>query len=182
MMPRLLPVALASLAVLAGCGSDNFDQTITVPKDADAGAATTATPAATPAAPKGTKNLKDTSKKPLIPKPTGKKPKKLVIKDIVKGKGKVAKKGDEVSVQYVGVAFSTGDEFDASWDRGEPFTFTIGQGDVIKGWDKGVPGMRVGGRRQLTIPGNLAYGPTGSPPAIGPDETLVFIVDLKKVS
>jgi peptidylprolyl isomerase len=178
-MKRLIPLGLAVL-LLAGCGGDDFDQTVTVPKDADSStAAATATPAATP---EGSKNLKETSKKPLIPKPTGKPPKKLVIKDIVKGKGKTAKKGDDVSVDYAGIAYSTGEEFDASWNRGEPFTFKIGQGSVIKGWDQGIPGMKVGGRRELTIPAKLAYGPAGQPPSIGPNETLVFVVDLKKVS
>jgi peptidylprolyl isomerase len=178
-MRALLAIALASL-VIAGCGGDEFDQTVTVPKDA-AGSTATATP--TPAAtPEGSKNLKDTKSKPLIPKPSGKPPKRLVIKDIVKGKGKTAGKGDEVSVQYVGVSWSTGEEFDASWNRGEPFTFKVGEGSVIKGWDRGVPGMKVGGRRELIIPGKLAYGENGSPPAIGPNETLIFVIDLLKVS
>jgi FKBP-type peptidyl-prolyl cis-trans isomerase len=177
-MKRLFAIGLAGI-VLAGCGGDDFDQTVTVPKGAEA--ATTPTPAATePPAVEGSKNLKDTSKKPLIKVPKGDPPKKLQIKDIVVGKGKAAKKGDEVSVQYAGVAYSTGKEFDASWNRGEPFTFTIGHG-VIEGWSKGVVGMKKGGRRQLTIPGDLAYGPAGSPPDIGPDETLIFIIDMEKI-
>jgi peptidylprolyl isomerase len=179
-MRRLIGLALVSLA-FAGCGGDDFDQTVTVPEGAGAGSTPTAT-ATAEATPEGSKNLKDTDKKPLIPKPKGDPPSKLVIKDIVKGKGKTAKKGDEVSVQYAGIAYSTGEEFDASWNRGEPFTFTLGQGSVIKGWDRGVPGMKEGGRRQLTIPADLAYGAAGQPPSIGPDETLVFVVDLEKVS
>jgi peptidylprolyl isomerase len=179
-MRRLIGLALVSLA-FAGCGGDDFDQTVTVPEGAGAGSTPTAT-ATAEATPEGSKNLKDTDKKPLIPKPKGEPPSKLVIKDIVKGKGKTAKKGDEVSVQYAGIAYSTGEEFDASWNRGEPFTFTLGQGSVIKGWDRGVPGMKEGGRRQLTIPADLAYGAAGQPPSIGPDETLVFVVDLEKVS
>jgi peptidylprolyl isomerase len=179
-MRRLIGLALVSLA-FAGCGGDDFDQTVTVPEGAGAGSTPTAT-ATAEATPEGSKNLEETDKKPLIPKPKGEPPSKLVIKDIVKGKGKTAKKGDEVSVQYAGIAYSTGEEFDASWNRGEPFTFTLGQGSVIKGWDRGVPGMKEGGRRQLTIPADLAYGAAGQPPSIGPDETLVFVVDLEKVS
>jgi peptidylprolyl isomerase len=125
---------------------------------------------------------KDLKKKPAIPKPAGSPPTKLQIEDVVVGNGKVAKKGDTVSVQYVGVAFSTGEEFDASWSTGQPFEFTLGQGMVIPGWDEGVAGMKEGGRRKLTIPADLAYGAQGSPPAIGPNETLVFVVDLEKVS
>ena len=172
MMRRLLPVALAALAI-AGCGEDEFDQTITVPPGADA----TAEPATTP---EGSENLEETDKKPLIPKPEGDPPEKLVVKDIVEGDGKTAKKGDTVEVQYAGVTFSGGEEFDASWNRGEPFEFTIGQG-VIEGWSKGVVGMKEGGRRQLIIPPGQAYGEQGSPPTIGPNETLVFVIDLLEV-
>ena len=95
----------------------------------------------------------------------------------MEGSGSSAKKGDEVTVQYVGVGYESGEEFDASWG-GEPFSFQLGGGQVIEGWDEGVEGMKVGGRRQLTIPPDLGYGETGFPPAIGPDETLIFVVDL----
>ena len=107
--------------------------------------------------------------------------KKLTEKELVKGTGAEAKSGDEVTVQYVGVDYKTGKEFDASWDRGEPFSFTLGAGEVIPGWDQGVEGMKVGGRRELIIPPELAYGPAGSPPAIGPNETLIFVIDLLAV-
>ena len=107
---------------------------------------------------------------------------KLEIEDIVEGDGPEAKKGDTLSVQYVGVAQSNGQEFDSSWSRGaQPFELELGAGMVIPGWDQGLEGMKAGGRRQLTIPGDLAYGPAGSPPAIGPDETLVFVVDLESI-
>ena len=94
-------------------------------------------------------------------------PDELQSEDIVKGKGPAAKKGDTVTVQYVGVAWSTSVEFDASWDAGQPFTFKLGEGKVIPGWDKGVPGMRKGGRRQLTIPAEMAYGAQGRRPRSG---------------
>jgi peptidylprolyl isomerase len=105
----------------------------------------------------------------------------LVTEDIVEGDGAEAKQGDTVEVEYVGVAQSTGTEFDSSWERDEPFSFELGAGEVIPGWDQGIEGMKEGGRRLLVIPGDLAYGPTGQPPDIGPDETLVFAVDLLEV-
>ena len=117
----------------------------------------------------------------MIPKPSGSPPRKLEKEDIVKGKGPAAKPGDTLTVNYVGVAFSTGKEFDASWDRGQPFAVQLGAGQVIKGWDRGLVGMRKGGRRILTIPPELAYGAQGFPPAIGPNETLVFVVDLVEI-
>ena len=120
--------------------------------------------------------------KPAVTVPKGAPPKKLVIKELEEGTGAEAKSGDEVSVQYVGVNYKNGKEFDASWDRGEPFAFQLGAGMVIPGWDQGVEGMKVGGRRELIIPPELAYGPEGSPPAIGPNETLIFVIDLLEVS
>lgn len=106
----------------------------------------------------------------------------LVKKDIVVGDGAEAEEGDTVKVQYVGALFSNGNEFDASWDRGkQPFTFTLGGGQVIKGWDEGVAGMKVGGRRVLVIPPDLGYGAQGSPPSIPANATLVFVVDLEDV-
>jgi peptidylprolyl isomerase len=116
--------------------------------------------------------------KPEVTVPDGAPPKKLEVKDLEAGSGPEAKAGDEVTVQYVGVNYKNGKEFDASWDRGEPFTFQLGAGMVIPGWDQGVEGMKVGGRRELIIPPELAYGPEGSPPAIGPNETLIFVIDL----
>ena len=118
--------------------------------------------------------------KPEIDFPEGDVPTELVITDLIEGDGPEAKAGDTVSTHYVGVAWSTGEEFDASWGRG-PFTFTLGTGEVIPGWDEGVAGMKVGGRRELVIPPDLAYGPQGSPPVIGPNETLIFVVDLVSV-
>ncbi len=101
-----------------------------------------------------------------------------MTKEIITGTGAEAKAGDSVTVNYVGALYSNGKVFDASWKRKEPFTFTLGQGQVIPGWDKGVAGMQVGGRRELIIPAELAYGRTGSPPTIPPNSPLIFIVDL----
>ena len=121
--------------------------------------------------------LRDTSEKPVIPKPTGSPPRKLVKEDIVKGTGPGAKKGDTVVVHYVGMNFSNGQEFDASWDSGSPFPVQLGQGMVIAGWEKGLIGIKKGGRRKLTIPPELGYGAQGYPPDIPPNETLVFVID-----
>jgi len=120
--------------------------------------------------------------KPKVTVPKGAPPKELEIKEIEEGSGAEAKAGDEVSVQYAGVGYESGKEFDSSWSRNaEPFTFGLGAGQVIPGWDQGVEGMKVGGRRELIIPPELAYGEAGSPPAIGPNETLIFVIDLLAV-
>jgi len=116
--------------------------------------------------------------KPEVDFPGGEPPADLEITDIWEGDGKVAGPGDTVRVHYVGVAFSTGEEFDASWNRGEPLEFRLGRGQVIAGWDQGVQGMKVGGRRQLVIPPGLAYGDRGAANVIRPGETLIFICDL----
>ena len=116
--------------------------------------------------------------KPEVDFPGGEPPADLEITDIWEGDGKVAGPGDTVQVHYVGVAFSTGEEFDASWNRGEPLEFRLGLGQVIAGWDQGVQGMKVGGRRQLVIPPGLAYGNRGAGNRIRPGETLIFICDL----
>ncbi len=116
--------------------------------------------------------------KPEVDFPGGEPPKQLEITDIWEGDGKVARAGDTVQVHYVGVAYSTGEEFDASWNRGEPLEFRLGIGQVIAGWDQGVQGMKVGGRRQLVIPPDLAYGKRGASNVIAPGETLIFVCDL----
>jgi len=116
--------------------------------------------------------------RPQIDKPEGDIPFDLGIADIVVGDGVEATSGDKVSVHYVGVAFSTGEEFDASWNRDQTFEFKLGKGQVIPGWDAGVQGMRVGGRRKLTIPSTMAYGARGAGGVIAPHEPLVFVVDL----
>ncbi|WP_030987037.1 FKBP-type peptidyl-prolyl cis-trans isomerase [Streptomyces sp. NRRL S-1813] len=120
--------------------------------------------------------------KPEIDFPEGAAPTELEIVDLTEGDGPVAKAGDTVSVHYVGVSFSTGEEFDASWNRGKPLQFQLGAGQVIAGWDQGVQGMKVGGRRRLTIPAHLAYGDRGAGGGrIAPGETLIFVCDLVSV-
>ena len=122
-----------------------------------------------------------TAERPQLEKPEGDVPFELGIDDLVVGEGEEAKSGHKVSVHYVGVAFSTGAEFDASWDRGQPFEFKLGKGQVIPGWDAGVQGMKVGGRRKLTIPSAMAYGARGAGGVIKPHEPLVFVIDLLSV-
>jgi peptidylprolyl isomerase len=122
-----------------------------------------------------------TLERPQIEKPEGDIPFELVLDDLIVGDGDEATKGTKVSVHYVGVAFSSGEEFDASWNRGQPFEFKLGAGQVIPGWDAGVEGMKVGGRRKLTIPSAMAYGARGAGGAIKPHEPLVFVVDLLSV-
>jgi peptidylprolyl isomerase len=173
-----LTVLIALLAALGavGCGDDDEDG------GASNGQAEEQTEAPEPSPSEQREALKDTGTKPVIPRPSGSPPRRLVTEDIVRGKGPQAKAGDTLTVHYAGVTFSTGEEFDASWNRGEPFQFPLGAGQVIDGWDKGMVGMRRGGRRMLTIPPEQAYGPAGSPPAIGPNETLVFVVDLLAIA
>ena len=170
-LPALL-VAGAVAAGLAACGGDDKSKTADIP----AGPAPSA-----PAPPKASSNLKDTKSKPTIPKPKGPPPKKLVVRDIVNGTGPAAKKGDQLSMQYVGVTYADGQEFDASWDTGSPFDLKLGNGDVIKGWDQGLVGIKKGGRRELIIPPKLGYGAQGQPPTIPPNSTLVFVVDALSV-
>jgi peptidylprolyl isomerase len=119
--------------------------------------------------------------RPKLEKPGGDIPFELGIEDLVVGEGDEATKGSKVTVHYVGVAFRSGEEFDASWNRGQPFEFALGKGQVIPGWDAGVQGMKVGGRRKLTIPSAMGYGARGAGNAIAPHEPLVFVVDLLSV-
>ena len=124
----------------------------------------------------------DLSEKPHVYVPPGEIPPiKLMVEDIVEGEGPVATSGDTVDVHYVGVSWKTRQQFDASWDRNEPFSFRLGAGMVISGWDEGVQGMKVGGRRRMVLPPDKAYGKQGAGGVIGPNETLVFVVDLLEV-
>ena len=169
---RFILIVLAASLALISCGSDDENG------DRGASPAPEATEPAETSASAQREALEDTGSKPVIPKPSGSPPSRLQKEDVVKGKGPAAKPGDLLTVHYAGVTFSTGEEFDASWNTGRPFTFGLGGGQVIPGWDRGLVGMKKGGRRMLTIPPELAYGPQGSPPAIGPNETLVFVVDV----
>ncbi len=120
--------------------------------------------------------------KPVVTIPPGDPPTTLGLTDLTVGTGAVAAKGDTVKVHYVGVNWSDHQEFDSSYNRGEPFEFPLGAGQVIPGFDQGIEGMRVGGRRQIVIPPDLGYGAEGSPPVIAPNETVVFVVDLVRVT
>src|SRR4051794_2598619 len=188
----LAPALAAAALVVAGCGSSNDSTTTKKASNAPPSQpaqtetqtqsqADTTSSSATGSSAILASPTKDLAKKPRIPHQSADAPSELVKQDIVKGTGATANPGDTVTVQYVGVRFRDGQQFDASWDRGQPFVFPLGAGQVIPGWDQGVVGMKVGGRRQLTIPPDLAYGAQGSPPDIAPNETLIFVVDLKKV-
>jgi peptidylprolyl isomerase len=176
--------ALVAAALIAGCGSSGDSSTITVGAEnktdealASKSATTSSTSTSTTAAAK-TPTSGPLSKEPHVTPPSGPPPTKLVTKEIVTGTGTAAKTGSAVAVNYVGALYKTGKVFDASWKRNEPFTFTLGKGQVIPGWEQGIVGMKVGGRRELIIPAALGYGAKGSPPSIPPNEALVFIVDL----
>jgi peptidylprolyl isomerase len=119
--------------------------------------------------------------KPTVVVPSGTAPTQLETHDLIVGSGATAKAGDTVTVQYVGYSWTTKQQFDASWDRGQPFSFPLGEHQVITGWDEGVAGMQVGGRRELVIPPNLAYGASSPGPGIVANDTLIFVVDLLKV-
>jgi FKBP-type peptidyl-prolyl cis-trans isomerase len=181
-MRRVLPLLLAAAALAAaGCGNSTASSSSSSEKPATA----TSTPAPTPSSAQAVAAIarhisKNVAKKPKIPQPNGAPPLELVKRDIVKGHGRPARPGETARVQYVGVSWSTGQEFDSSWSRNQAFAFPLGAGQVIQGWDQGVVGMRTGGRRLLVIPPDLGYGPQGSPPAIGPNETLIFVIDLEQ--
>jgi peptidylprolyl isomerase len=167
----LLAIALMA-AGIAACGSSTAPGVVTAPS----GGATTEAVATTPKPPPAL------AKKPVVTVPKTAPPTKLVTKDLVTGTGQVAKAGQTVTVNYVGVLYKTGKEFDSSWSRNQPFTTALTAGSVIPGWVDGIPGMKVGGRRELIIPAALAYGTKGSPPTIPPNSALVFVVDLLSVS
>lgn len=167
----ILPLAvLVSLA--SGCGGSKAPGVQAAPSGG-------ATQASVPSAPTPPPAL---AKKPVVKVPAGPPPNQLVTRDLVTGTGSAARAGQTITVNYVGVIYKTGKQFDSSWDRKQPFTTPLSNGSVIPGWVKGIAGMKVGGRRELIIPPNLAYGKSGSPPTIPPNATLVFVVDLLAAS
>jgi len=186
---RILLALTATALTLAACGgssqesdADKFASTAEQQaKTQTTVADTTATaPTATKVSPSSGES--DIGTKPKIPKASGAAPTSLKVEDLIEGKGAAAKAGDKLSVRYVGELYKNGKEFDSSWKRGKaPFQFTLGQQQVISGWDQGLLGMKVGGRRRLTIPPDLAYGAQGQPPTIPPNSPLVFDVDLTKI-
>jgi peptidylprolyl isomerase len=192
MTPRT-PTLLVSVLLAAGlsaCGgsSGGSDDLASEPSTAASAAPSAAAPsgasascAPAPAGPTKVTGTTDLSKKPEIEVPDSPPPCNLVIGDIVEGTGTAAKPGDRLTMKYVGVLYSTGKQFDASWDRGQDFPFTLGAGEVIRGWDKGLVGMKVGGRRELILPPDMAYGDQGAGADIPPGATLIFVVDLVKI-
>lgn len=182
----LAGAALLAAIAIAGCGSSGGSSTITVGnenstdnaliKSTETTSKTSTSSTSTTAAKTPTSG--PLSKEPKVTPPTGAAPAKLETKELIAGTGAEAKNGDTVTVNYVGVLYKTGKEFNASWETKEPFSFALGKGQVIAGWDQGIPGMKVGGRRELIIPAPLAYGTKGSPPKIPGNEALVFVVDL----
>jgi peptidylprolyl isomerase len=177
-LPSRLGIATATLGaavLIAGCGSSGSSTIAVGNESTAANTVVEKTPVSTTGT---TPTSGPLATEPTITRPTGPAPKTLVTKEIIKGTGAEAKDGESVTVNYVGALYGNGKVFNASWETKEPFTFTLGEGQVIKGWDQGVVGMRVGGRRELIIPAELAYGPKGSPPKIPPNSPLIFIVDL----
>ena len=171
----ILALCVALAIAVAGCGGGSDSSTESSSASTEASGSTEESSSSEESSASGKKT------KPKVTVPKGISPKNFATKELEEGTGATAKKGDEVTVQYVGVGYDSEEEFDSSWGK-EPFSFTLGAGQVIKGWEQGVEGMKVGGRRELLIPGNLAYGPAGSPPSIGPNETLIFVIDLLSVN
>jgi FKBP-type peptidyl-prolyl cis-trans isomerase/predicted small secreted protein len=169
----IIPLLAVAAAAVAGCGGSSTAAGV---QTAPSGGATEASVPTTPKPPPAL------AKKPVVTVPTGPAPTKLVTKDLVVGTGQTVKPGQTVTVNYVGDLYKTGEEFDSSWKTGQPATFPLTAGGVMQGWVQGIPGMKVGGRRELIIPASLAYGKSGRPPTIPPNSPLVFVVDLLSIS
>jgi peptidylprolyl isomerase len=190
---RLFPAALL-LAAVAGCGASSGASQFLSDGTSDATSATESPAIQGPVAPTGPTacasaapqpesvvGTTDLTKKPEIEVPDAPPPCNLVVGDIVRGSGAAAKAGDQLTMKYVGALYSTGKQFDASWDNGQDFPFILGGGNVIAGWDQGMVGMKVGGRRQLIIPPALGYGDAGAGADIPAGATLIFVVDLVRI-
>jgi peptidylprolyl isomerase len=167
MKTLMLTIATCAVLFVAGCGGGDDDSTTESTAEGSA--------------PVESSGDASNRTRPKVTVPKGAPPKKLEKVELIEGTGAEATAGSKVTVQYAGVGYDSGEEFDASWNRNEPFSFTLGASEVIPGWDQGVEGMKVGGRRELIIPPELAYGESGAPPALGPNETLIFVIDLLEV-
>jgi peptidylprolyl isomerase len=183
--PAVALAALGAAVLIAGCGSSGSSSTIGVGNENSANntlaTSTSTTPTTSTSAATASVKTPATgplSKEPAVTPPTTPAPTKLVTKELIVGTGPEAKAGDSVTVNYVGVLYKGGKVFDASWKRNETFPFVLGKSQVIPGWEQGIVGMKVGGRRELIIPAELAYGAKGSPPTIPPNSALIFVVDL----
>jgi peptidylprolyl isomerase len=187
----LLPAIVALALAAPGCGDDESNSSDQPTVDTQAQTQTAPTTPTTESAAEAPRARKvkpsageaNPDRKPRVPKGSGDPPTELIVQDLIVGKGTRARSGDMVTVQYVGVLFENGKEFDASWQGSRPgpgFDFPLGAGQVIPGWDQGVVGMREGGRRKLIIPPELAYGAQGFPPDIPPDAALIFDIDLER--
>jgi FKBP-type peptidyl-prolyl cis-trans isomerase len=170
-------VATVVATCLSACGSGG---TATLGSGPGPGASPTGGCATSPPVAASVLGTADLSRKPAVEVPDGPAPCGLVVGDLVQGTGPAAKPGDQLTMKYVGVLYADGSQFDASWDRGSDFPFQLGAGQVIAGWDRGLVGMKAGGRRQLVIPASLGYGDQGQGP-IPPGATLVFVVDLVRI-
>jgi peptidylprolyl isomerase len=184
----LTAVLGTAAALLAGCGSST--STASGVQPAPSAGPTATTVAAAPTTSSTTTAASTTTgplpaalnTKPTVTVPSGPAPKKLIVKDLIKGTGAAAKPGSMVTVQYVGVLYKNGKQFDASWNDGSGKPTSLALAQTIQGWQQGIPGMRIGGRRELIVPATLGYGATGSPPKIPPNSALVFVIDLHAIS
>jgi peptidylprolyl isomerase len=183
--PAVVLATLGATVLIAGCGSSSSSSTIGVGDENSANntlaTSTSTTPTTSTSATTASVKTPATgplSKEPTVTPPSTPAPTKLVTKELIVGTGPEAKAGDSVTVNYVGVLYKGGKVFDASWKRNETFPFVLGKSQVIPGWEQGIVGMKVGGRRELIIPSGLAYGAKGSPPTIPPNSALIFVVDL----
>jgi peptidylprolyl isomerase len=171
-IPTIVASTLLAAAGLSACGGSSKAPGVQTAPSGGSTSATQTTASVPPAL----------SRQPTVSVPKGAPPTHLVVKDLITGNGTTATAGKTVTVNYVGVLYNTGKQFDSSWSRNQPFTTPLSSGSVIPGWVQGIQGMKVGTRRELIIPPALGYGKTGQPPTIPPNSTLVFVVDLLSVS